>query len=182
MSRLDESAEFALSIKQPWATLVLLGLKTIEVRRWSTPIRGRIHLHAGKLTDERPEGWSRVPEEHFGLTARRGGVVGAVELVECLTYRSIRDFTRHCQLHFNDPSWFRPPRLYGFRFENPKIVPFRAFPGQVKFFSVAPPTKRATSAPISSESLEAARSKIARKKLVQFELDPKRNSSRPRTR
>src|SRR5207245_2747235 len=28
---------YALSLKQPWATLLVHGLKSIEVRRWSTP-------------------------------------------------------------------------------------------------------------------------------------------------
>src|SRR5262245_61764820 len=32
---------FALSVKQPWASLLVHGLKTIEVRRWPTARRGR---------------------------------------------------------------------------------------------------------------------------------------------
>ena len=153
-----ETPEFALSIKQPWATLVLLGLKTIEIRRWTTPIRGRIYLHAGKIPDERREAWSRVPEEHFALTTRRGGILGTIEVVECLTYSSLRRFTRDRQLHFNEPSWFLPPRMFGFRFAEPKIVPFRSFPGQVKFFPV-PPLERKTPKP-------------AIKRRVSFELGP----------
>ena len=70
-----DDPEFVLSIKQPWATLVVLGLKTIEIRRWTTGIRGRIYLHAGRIPDDRPEGWARIPEEHFALTSRRGGIV-----------------------------------------------------------------------------------------------------------
>jgi ASCH domain len=38
----------ALSIKQPWAELILLGRKTIEVRSWSTNFRGLLALHTGK--------------------------------------------------------------------------------------------------------------------------------------
>jgi hypothetical protein len=128
--------ERALSIRQPWATLVVLGLKTIEIRRWSTPLRGRIYLHAGKIPDDRREGWSRIPEEHFALTSRCGGIIGAVDIVDCVTYATARDFARHRQLHFNEQAWFVAPRLYGFRFENPEFVPFRRCPGQVKFFPV----------------------------------------------
>jgi hypothetical protein len=36
----------ALSIKQPWAELILLGRKT--VRSWSTDFRGLLALHTGK--------------------------------------------------------------------------------------------------------------------------------------
>jgi hypothetical protein len=38
--------------------------------------------------------------------------------------------------HLNDPSWFQPPRLYGFLFANPRLLPFRAYKGNVRFFSV----------------------------------------------
>src|SRR2546427_482948 len=65
--------EYALSIRQPWAALVVLGLKTIEIRRWTTPLRGPIYIHAVKIADERREGWSRVPQEHYDLTALGGG-------------------------------------------------------------------------------------------------------------
>jgi activating signal cointegrator 1 len=38
----------ALSLTQPWATLVALGAKRIETRSWSTPYRGPIAIHASK--------------------------------------------------------------------------------------------------------------------------------------
>lgn len=39
----------ALSLWQPWASAIALGLKTIETRSWSTAFRGRIAIHASKL-------------------------------------------------------------------------------------------------------------------------------------
>ena len=38
----DPTLMYALSIKQPWAALVVQGLKTIEIRRWPTARRGQI--------------------------------------------------------------------------------------------------------------------------------------------
>lgn len=38
-----------LSIKQPWASLIALGIKDIENRSWSTNFRGRIYIHASKV-------------------------------------------------------------------------------------------------------------------------------------
>lgn len=38
----------ALSLTQPWATLVSLGAKKIETRSWSTPYRGKLLIHAAK--------------------------------------------------------------------------------------------------------------------------------------
>ena len=38
----------ALTLTQPWATLVACGAKRIETRSWSTPFRGLLAIHAAK--------------------------------------------------------------------------------------------------------------------------------------
>ncbi len=38
----------ALTLTQPWATLVAIGAKTIETRSWSTSYRGPVAIHAAK--------------------------------------------------------------------------------------------------------------------------------------
>ncbi len=38
----------ALSLLQPWATLVVMGIKQIETRSWSTAYRGPLLIHASK--------------------------------------------------------------------------------------------------------------------------------------
>ena len=38
----------ALSLWQPWASLVAIGAKSIETRHWSTHYRGPIAIHAAK--------------------------------------------------------------------------------------------------------------------------------------
>lgn len=41
----------AISLWEPWATLIALGLKTIETRTWSTSHRGPLLICASKRTD-----------------------------------------------------------------------------------------------------------------------------------
>ena len=41
----------ALSIRQPWAWLIVNGYKDIENRNWRTNFRGRVYVHAGKRPD-----------------------------------------------------------------------------------------------------------------------------------
>jgi hypothetical protein len=41
-------ARKALTLYQPWASLVAVGAKTIETRPWSTSYRGELWIHAGK--------------------------------------------------------------------------------------------------------------------------------------
>lgn len=49
----------AITIIQPWATLIAFGAKRFETRNWSTKHRGPIAIHAGKKVDheacEQPE-------------------------------------------------------------------------------------------------------------------------------
>ena len=127
---------FALSLKQPWATLLVHGLKTIEVRRWPTARRGRVLIHAARVPDERPEAWAHVPPELEASARLVGGIVGAGDLVACLGYRSVETFSRDQAKHLNAPAWFEPPLLYGFAFANLAPLPFHACPGWMRFFPV----------------------------------------------
>ena len=54
---------YALSLKQPWAALVVAGRKAIEVRKWPTGVRGRVFIHAARVPDDRPEAWTLVPDD-----------------------------------------------------------------------------------------------------------------------
>ena len=41
----------AISIRQPWAWLIVHGYKDVENRTWATKHRGPILIHAGKTLD-----------------------------------------------------------------------------------------------------------------------------------
>ena len=41
-----------LTIKQPWACLIVNGYKEYEFRTWKTNYRGKILIHAGKIIDK----------------------------------------------------------------------------------------------------------------------------------
>ena len=41
-----------LSVRQPWAWLIVYGGKDIENRSWRTPYRGPLLIHAGKRIDQ----------------------------------------------------------------------------------------------------------------------------------
>src|SRR5262245_45789642 len=127
----------ALSLRQPWAALVVAGRKTVEVRRWTTRRLGRILIHAAKLIDERPEAWRHVPPGLKEMAALRGGIIGSVELVRCVRYRSVEEFAKQQALHLNELAWFEGPRMYGFVLANPTPLKFRACAGQTRFFRVA---------------------------------------------
>jgi len=127
---------FALSLKQPWATLLAHGLKTVEVRKWPTARRGRILIHAARVPDERVQAWALVPPELLAEARRGGGIIGQGDLLELLTYRTPEAFAADQKKHLNDPDWFQTPVLYGFSFANLSALPFRKYPGWMRFFPV----------------------------------------------
>jgi hypothetical protein len=43
----------ALSLKQPFAELILLGRKKIELRKWNTHFRGEFLIHTSKIPDRK---------------------------------------------------------------------------------------------------------------------------------
>ncbi|ALS27177.1 PUA-like domain-containing protein [Paenibacillus sp. 32O-W] len=83
----------AITIHQPWATLIALGEKRFETRGWKTNYRGPIAIHASKqlLYDYRlPKLSGRLwelglrKEEDFPL----GCVIAIADLVECWPVRA----------------------------------------------------------------------------------------------
>ena len=126
----------AISIKQPWAALVLKGLKTIEIRRWPTARRGRILIHAARVPDTRLEAKKHITPDLKPLTELTGGIIGSIELVHCLAYRDLPAFVADQSRHYNEPSWYEAPVLYGFTFADPLLLPFQAYPGWFRFFTV----------------------------------------------
>lgn len=82
-----------LSIQQPWAWLILFGGKDVENRSWPTKYRGKFYIHASRKFDH--ESYDDIidlksiylsPEMSFPKPPQfpRGGIVGIVELVDCI--------------------------------------------------------------------------------------------------
>jgi hypothetical protein len=127
---------YALSLKQPWATLLVHGRKSIEVRNWPTARRGRVLIHAARVADSRPEGWALLPTSLSKAAKLCGGIVGEGMLADCRPYKTLEAFVADRSRHLNDPTWFRPPVLYGFVFQDLVTLPFLGYPGWMRFFPV----------------------------------------------
>ena len=100
----------ALSVRQPWADLIVWGIKDVENRSWPTPFRGRLLIHAGRRVDR--EAIARL-ERRFGVVLpagyepRRGVLLGSVEVVDCVDAHPSR--------------WFQGP--WGFLLRAPRELP-----------------------------------------------------------
>lgn len=79
----------AITIKQPWASLIALGEKRFETRSWQTKYRGPLAIHAGKTVDKEAceDSWIKGILAEHGITSWKqlpiGVVIATVELIDC---------------------------------------------------------------------------------------------------
>lgn len=115
----------ALSIRQPWAWLIVQGHKNIENRDWPTHVRGEVLVHAGKsMTREdyeiardvaAAEQVTLPPPEALDL----GGIVGAMTIGDCVSDSL--------------SPWFFG--RYGFVIDAARPLPFQPCRGMLGFFT-----------------------------------------------
>lgn len=109
-----------LSIRQPYAWLIIAGLKPVENRTRPLRYRGPLLIHAGRkraatpLSEIERSFGVRIPEH--GL--RFGGIVGIVELVDCVTAHPSR--------------WFEGP--FGLVLRDPRPLSFIPMAGRLSLF------------------------------------------------
>lgn len=76
----------ALTVRQPWASLIVAGLKRVENRTWRTNYRGSLVIHAAARVDPDapavlesagidPQAWQDAP---------RGVLLGMVDLIDVI--------------------------------------------------------------------------------------------------
>lgn len=70
----------ALTIKEPWASLIIEGYKKYEFRSWKTHYRGKILIHAGMRLER--DMLERVP--NYNLKYSKGAIIGEAEIVDCI--------------------------------------------------------------------------------------------------
>lgn len=117
----------AISVRQPWAWLIVNGHKDIENRSWPTHQRGKVLIHAAKSMTRKEYNECRMYSELCGVmippfeNLQRGGIVGEATITDCVATSS--------------SPWFFGK--YGFVLTEQKPLPFRALKGQLGFFSVS---------------------------------------------
>lgn len=69
-----------LTIKQPWASLIIEGYKKYEFRGWKTKYRGKILIHAGLNLEK-----DMVKRfENYDIDNKLGFIIGEADLVDCI--------------------------------------------------------------------------------------------------
>jgi ASCH domain len=116
-----------ISIRQPWAWLIVNGYKCVENRTWSTSYRGPIFIHAAKGMTKREyqeckdfalEIAPNIPFPKFE-ELDRGGIVGSADLHAIATHGT---------------QWFTGP--FGLLLRDQKPLPFKPCGGALGVFGV----------------------------------------------
>lgn len=114
-----------ISIKQPWAWLVVNGIKDVENRTWSHQYRGQILIHASGKADRNPVAFDNDIRCPDGLDL--GGVVGIAEIVDCVIDYPSRWYAGR---YVDKRTGERKP-YYAFVLRNARPLPFVRWPGQL---------------------------------------------------
>ncbi len=69
-----------LTIKEPWASLIINGYKKYEFRSWKTNYRGKILIHAGKSIDKD----MLFIANKYNIKINPGKILGEVEITDCI--------------------------------------------------------------------------------------------------
>lgn len=81
-----------ITVKQPWASLIVEGIKDIENRTWPTKFRGRVLVHAGLKIDQSyftekiwdiPTDIQQKGKEAILNGMPTGAIIGSVDIVDC---------------------------------------------------------------------------------------------------
>jgi predicted transcriptional regulator len=118
---------FSLSLRQPWADLVVDGVKTIETRTWNTRFRGRFLVHASLRPD-------REACERFGVEpSALGAVIGEATLVSVKEYATEKEWRDDENKH---KAWIPlgNKKRYGFELTQAKRTKPRPLKGSLGFF------------------------------------------------
>jgi ASCH domain len=110
-----------LSVRQPFADLIVSGCKPIENRSWRTPYRGPLLIHAASVMHDIPlREIERRYRVHVATHLPLGGIVGAAFLIDCVSDHNSR--------------WFDGP--FGFVLAGAIPCAFVALAGKQGFFNV----------------------------------------------
>ena len=106
-----------LTIKQPWATLIMQEDKRFEFRSWQTKYRGDLLIHAGKGIDK--EAMKRLAK-YLPDEIPLGKILGKVTLVDCVKMCSeFKDMLLKENPDIYTKSSFQ--ENYGWQVENVKV-------------------------------------------------------------
>ena len=123
----------AITISEPWASMIAHGFKTMETRSWPTKYRGRIAIHAGK--GKMPS--ENIPEmiEMLDGDTHPGCIVAYADIIDCIEITD--DIIEQVkENHAEYISGFYSPGRYAFILDNVEQIEPIQMKGRQRIWNV----------------------------------------------
>ncbi|EOG5358339.1 ASCH domain-containing protein [Proteus mirabilis] len=124
----------AISIRQPWAWLIVNGYKDIENRSWRTKYRGQVLIHASQGVKKSEYERAKELTDLLGITLptsfETGGIVGVATITDCVEQ--------------SESPWFFGEK--GFVLTDARPLEFIQIKGKLSFFETGIEPKEASNA------------------------------------
>ena len=123
-----------LTIREPWASLIVNGYKKYEFRSWKTNYRGKILIHAGMSMEK--EMLDRF--KNYNLDYKKGAIIGEAMLTDCILVDEefSRKLVKMNSLIYNQDNH---KMIYAWKLENikkyDKIIPIKGKLGLWNYFT-----------------------------------------------
>lgn len=141
-----------ITIKQPWASLIVKGIKDIENRTWPTKFRGRVLIHSGienlfdktafyddvlsaKQINEIVR--NKKFDDIFGKHLHTSAIIGSVEIVDCVQNHSSKWAEPSFDLFVEgDKEPIKSERVYNWVLDKPVMfdTPITGVKGRLSFW------------------------------------------------
>ncbi|WP_311752939.1 ASCH domain-containing protein [Proteus columbae] len=126
----------AISIRQPWAWLIVNGYKGIENRSWRTKYRGQVLIHASQGVKKVEYERAKELTDRLGIVLpdasnlETGGIVGVATITDCVEQ--------------SESPWFFGEK--GFVLTDARPLEFIQMKGKLSFFETGIDSKEASNA------------------------------------
>lgn len=155
-----------LGIRQPYASMVAHGYKTLEIRtkRVKTPQRVAIYASGSKYDNDALGELIQRASKYVDLSGRypkfqRHAILGTAEIAECFEITSPQQFAELEGEHFAAPEYYKEGKTWGWRIRDfvpySKPLPFKFSSGCVVFAYADIDLEKMTATAITKSNMQA---------------------------
>ncbi|WP_342304172.1 hypothetical protein [Methanolobus sp. ZRKC5] len=113
-----------LAVRQPWASLIAMGIKVLDIRSTNCYYRGPVAIYATRGNVRRKD--RKYFEEVLGRkisTLPHGKILCVVDISGTIPFKNPEKFAAYSECHYLSPFFFeKDMRVYGWIFQNVRPV------------------------------------------------------------
>jgi hypothetical protein len=124
----------SISVRQPWAELILEGKKTVEIRKSMTTHRGIIVIHAANIINKSEFKKANIDLQSKSMYKRKS-LIGVVDLIDIVKLNDMLWEDLRTK-HLLPGKWLSEDYKYAWILENPRRIKPISYTGLPRFFEL----------------------------------------------